>query len=433
MEVVATNQYGGQAIDMIHFGKYLRKSYEKLKNQIEKENAWKLPEELMEELIKGRMKTELKSGIQMIQYQINALEESSGKRPDITLFLHIEENDPYQEENAMIIEEILNQRLEGIKSEEGESITPNVPKLVYVLDECNALKGGKFDYLTQIAIKCSKKRNYPTYLSAKKMRENYENNVFSPIGEENFLLPWKDKNGEYKFEGRFNQGIVSINLPQIAILSEGNEERFWELLKERLELCFEALMCRHYSLVGIKSNISPVHWRYGGISHLEKNEAIDSLLFENYSTIVLGYLGIYEMTKIMKQESQIKPQGYEFAIKVLTFLQETVEKWRKETKIGFVLCGIISKNVARKFAKIDKEKYGTIEGITDKEYYTSSYYVPEKEEIDKYERLKLEAEFQKKSLGGAISIVNLKDAEENDWEEMIPFIYENVKYVELHT
>lgn len=432
MEVIATNQYGGQAIDMIHFGKYLRKSYEKLKNQIEKENAWKLPEELMEELIKGRMKTELKSGIQMIQYQINALEESSGKRPDITLFLHIEENDPYQEENAMIIEEILRQRLEGIKNEEGENVTPNLPKLVYVLDECNALKGGKFDYLTKIAIKCSKKRNYPTYLSAKKMRENYENNVFSPIGEENFLLPWKNENGEYKFEGRFNQGMVSINLPQIAILSEGNEEKFWKLLKERLELCFEALMCRHYSLVGIKSNISPLHWRYGGISHLEKNEAIDSLLFENYSTIALGYLGIYEMTKIMKQESQIKPQGYEFAIKVLTFLQETVEKWRKETKIGFVLCGITSKNVARKFAKMDKEKFGTIEDITDKDSYTSSYYVPKKEERDEYERLKLEAEFQKKSLGGAISIVNLKDTEENECEEMIKFTYENVQYVELH-
>lgn len=431
MEVIATNQYGGQAIDMMHLGKYLRKSYYKLKKQIEKENGGKLSEELTKSLVDGRMKTELKSGIQMIQYQINALEESSGKKPDITLLLHLEERDPYLKENAMIVEEILKQRLEGIKNEEGESATPKVPKLIYVLDECNALKGGKFDYLTKLAIECSKKRKYPSYISAKKMRENYENNVFSPMGEENFLLPWKNENGEYKFEGRFNQGIVSINLPQIAILAEKNEEKFWSLLKERLDLCFEAIMCRHYSLVGIKSNISPLHWRYGAISHLEKNETIDSLLYGNYSTITLGYLGIYEMTKIMKQESQFKPQGYEFAIKVLKYLQETVKRWRKETNIGFVLCGISSKNVAMKFAKIDKEKYGTIKDVTDKECYMNSYYGDAKEEIGVFERLKLEAEFQNLTLGGSVSNVKLKNADEKEWEEMIKFIYENIQYVEI--
>ncbi len=431
MEVIATNQYGGQAIDMIHFGKYLRKSYHKLKNQIEKENTWKLPEELMEQLIRGRMKNELKSGIQMIQYQINALEDSCGKRPDITLFLHLEEDDQYQEENAMIVEEILRQRLEGIKNEEGKNIPPDVPKLIYVLDENNILKGGKFDYLTRIAINCSKKRKYPTYISAKQMKENYENNIFSPIGEGKFLLPYKNEAGEYKFEGRFNQGMVSINLPQIAILADGDEEKFWKMLKERLELCFEALMCRHYSLVGTKANISPLHWKYGAVSRLGKNEKIDSLLYGDYSTITLGYLGIYEMTQTMKKESQLVSKGYEFAMKVLQYLQDTVQIWRKETKIGFVLCGTNSKKVARKFAKIDKERFGTIENVTDKECYTSSYYIPTQEETDKYERLKIEAKFQKISKGGAISTVSLESAEEKDWEEMVKFAYENMQYMEI--
>ena len=431
MEVIATSQYGGQAIDMIHFGKYLRKSYYKLKNQIERENSGKISEELTKDLVEGRIKTELKSGIQLLQYQINALEESSGRRTDITLFLHLEENDPYIKENAMIIEEILKQRCEGIKNEEGEITTPKVPKLVYVLDEFNSLKGGEYDYLTRIAIECSKNRKYPSYISAKKMRENYKNNVFSPIGKENFLLPWKDKNGEYKFEGRFNQGVVSINLPQIAILAEENEEKFWELLNERLDLCFEALMCRHYSLVGIKSNISPLHWRYGAISRLEKNETIDSLLYKDYSTISLGYVGIYEMTKIMKQESHIKPKGYEFAIKVLKHLKATVEKWRNETNIGFVLCGVNSKKVTTRFEKIDKEKFGTIKDVTDKEAYTNSYFIDEKEETDIYETLKLEAEFQKISSGGAVSIIKLKNADETKWEEMIKFIHENMQYVEI--
>ena len=431
MSVIATSQYGGQAIDMTHFGKYLRKSYYKIKGQIEKENGRKISEQVTKDLIESRIKTELKSGIQLLQYQINTLEESSGRKPDITLFLHLKENDPYIKENSMIIEEILDQRYEGIKNEEGENIAPKIPKLVYVLDEFNSLKGGKYDYLTRIAMKCSRKRKYPRYISAKKMKENNENNVFSPTGEENFLLPWKDENGEYRFEGRFNQGVVSINLPQIAILSDGNEDKFIELLNERLELCFEALMCRHYSLVGIKSNISPIHWRYGAISRLEKNETIDSLLYKDYSTISLGYIGIYEMTKIMKQESQLEPKGYEFAIKILKHLQETVKKWREETNIGFVLCGISSKNITAKFAKIDKEKFGTINGITNKEKYTNSYYVEEIENIDLYERLKIEAEFQKISSGGAVSIVNIKNVDDAELDKIIQFIYENVQYVEI--
>lgn len=426
IEVIATNQCGGLAIDTIHFGKYLRKSYYKLKDQIEKENEGKISEELMESLVESRIKSELKSGVQMIQYQINALEESCGKKPDITLFLHIEE-DEYVKENAMIIEEILTQRLEGIKNEEGKYDTPNTPKLVYVLDECNALNGKEYDYLTKLAIKCSQKRKYPSYISAKQMKKNYENNVFSPIAGE-FLLPWKDENGEYKFEGRFNQGMVSLNLPQIAILADGDENKFWQLLKERLDICFEALMCRHYSLVGIKSNISPLHWSYGAISRLEKNETIDSFLYGNYSTISLGYLGIYEMCKIMKNESQFKPRGYEFTIQVLKYLKETVEKWKTETNIGFVLCGTNSKNVAKKFALVDKEKFGIIKDITNKGYYMNSFFTNGEEEIDPIERLKLEAEFQKLTLGGAVSIVNLKKNDETKWEDTIKFIHENIQH-----
>ena len=434
IEVIATNQYGGQAIDMIHFGKYLRKSYFKIKKQIEEETNGKISDEIVEELTEGRVKAELKSGIQIMQYQINALEESTGKKTDITLFLHLDENDTYLKENAMIVQEILNQRCEGVKDEDGKNVIPEVPKLVYLLDDCNTLNGGKFDYLTRIAIECSKKCKFPIYLSAKMMKENYETCVFSPIGEESFLIPWKNKDGNYQFEGRFNQGVVSINLPQIAILSDGNEKEFWRLLDERLDLCFEALMCRHYSLVGIKPNISPLHWKYGAIAHLSEDEKIDSLLYGNYSTITLGYLGLYETTKFMKQESQMNPKGYEFAMAILKHLQEIVEKWRKETNIGFVLSGITSKKVATKFAKIDKEKLGTIKDNTDKKSYTGSYFIDEKEDIDEYERLKLEADFQKISLGGAISIIktnNLNNLDENKWEEIIKFIYENMQYVEI--
>ena len=431
IEVIASNQYGGQAIDMIHFGKFLRKSYFKFKNQIESETDGKLSEEVVKELTEGRLKEELKSGIQILQYQINVLEESRGKRPDITLFLHLDENDVYLKENAMIVQEILNQRCEGIEDEKGKKVIPKVPKLVYLLDELNCLNGGEYDYLTKIAIRCSKKCKFPIYLSAKVMKERYENCVFSPMGEESFLIPWKNQEGNYQFEGRFNQGIVTINLPQIAILSEGNEKEFWNLLDERLDLCFEALMCRHYSLVGIKSNISPLHWRYGAIAHLSEDESIDSLLYGNYSTITLGYLGLYETTKIIKQESQFNPKGYEFALAILKHLHETVERWRKETNIGFVLSGITSKQVATKFAKIDKERFGTIKDVTDKKSYTNSYFIDEKEDIDEHDRLKLEAKFQKISLGGAISIIKVKDLDENKWEEIIKFIYEKMQYVEI--
>ncbi len=254
---VASNQYGGQSVDLSHLGKYLRRSREKFKKHIVYECAGQADDETVERLVNDRLKDELKSGVQTIQYQINTLMTTNGQSPFVTLFLNLREDDPYLEENAMIVEEVLRQRLEGIKNEKGVYITPAFPKLVYVLDEHNCLKGGKYDYITELAVKCSAKRMYPDYISAKKMRENYEGNVFSPMGCRSFLAPWKDENGNYKFEGRFNQGVVSLNLPQIGILARGDEEKFWEILEDRLQLCFEAIMCRHNALKNVQLRLLP--------------------------------------------------------------------------------------------------------------------------------------------------------------------------------
>ena len=432
---VASNQYGGQSVSLKHLGKYLRKSYNKYKKQIEEKYKGKLSRSTIEELVDVRVRHELESGVQTIQYQINTLMTTNGQTPFVTLFLQLEENDPYIKENAMIIEEILKQRIQGVKNEAGVYVTPAFPKLVYVLDEHNCLKGGKYDYLTRLAVKCSAKRMYPDYISAKKMRENYEGNVFSPMGCRSFLSPWKDENGNYKFEGRFNQGVVSINLPQVAIIAEGDEEKFWKLLDERLELCKEALMCRHYALLGTLSDISPIHWQYGAIARLQKGEKIDKLLYGGYSTMSLGYIGIYEMTKLMKGVSHTTPEGHEFALKVMKHLRETTDKWKKETNIGFALYGTPAESLCYKFARVDKEQFGTIEDVTDKGYYTNSYHVDVREKIDAFEKLKFESEFQKISSGGAISYVEIPNMQHNliALETVVKFIYDNIQYAEFNT
>ena len=360
---------------------------------------------------------------------------TNGQAPFVTLFLHIEPEDEYAKENAMIIEEVLKQRYEGIKNSEGIYITPAFPKLVYVLDECNSLKGGEYDYLTKLAVKCSARRMYPDYISAKKMRENYEGNVFSPMGCRSFLSPWKDENDNYKFEGRFNQGVVSINLPQVGIVADGDEEKFWAELDERLELCKEALMCRHYALVGTSADISPVHWRYGAIARLKQGEKIDSLLYGGYSTISLGYIGIYEVTKLMTGKSHTTKEGHDFAIKVMKYLKDKTTKWKKETNIGFALYGTPAESLCYKFARIDKERFGTIEDITDKGYYTNSYHVDVREKINAFEKLKFESEFQELSTGGAISYVEIPNMQNNieALEELVKFIYDNIQYAEFNT
>ena len=432
---VASNQYGGQSVDLIHLGKYLRKSYNKFKKEIETKYKGKIPDDIIEGIVQDRLKAELKAGVQTIQYQINTLMTTNGQSPFVTLFLHLEKDDPYIKENAMIIEEVLRQRYEGIKNEAGVYVTPAFPKLVYVLDEFNSLKGGEYDYLTKLAVKCSAKRMYPDYISAKKMRETYEGNVFSPMGCRSFLSPWKDENGNYKFEGRFNQGVVSINLPQIGIIADGDEDKFWKLLDERLELCKEALMCRHYALLGTHSDISPIHWQYGALARLEKGEKIDKLLYGGYSTISLGYIGIYELTKLMKGVPHTDPKGHDFAIKVMKYLKATVDRWKKETNIGFALYGTPAESLCYRFARIDKEKFGTIKDVTDKGYYTNSYHVDVREKIDAFDKLKFESEFQGISTGGCISYIEIPNMAKNidALESVVQFIYDNIQYAEFNT
>ena len=383
---VASNQYGGQSVNIKHLGKYLRKSREKFENQLQEEFGDSMDEATRRKTVDIRLRDELKSGVQTIQYQINTLMTTNGQSPFVTLFLHIDEEDEYVEETVLIIEEILNQRLQGTKNEKGVYVTPAFPKLIYVLDENNCLKGGKYDYITKLAARCSAKRMYPDYISAKKMRENYEGNVFSCMGCRSFLAPWKDEAGNYRFEGRFNQGVVSLNLPQIGILAKGDEEIFWKLMDERLELCYEALMCRHKALLGVLSDVSPIHWQYGAIARLKKGETIDKLLYGGYSSISLGYIGLYETTYLMKGCSHTTETGSEFAMRVMDRMNEAVQKWKKETNIGFALYGTPAETLCYRFARIDKEKFGDIPNVTDKGYYTNSYHVDVREPIDAFSK-----------------------------------------------
>ena len=430
---VASGQYGGQSINISHLGKYLRYSRDKYYNRYKKEFS-ELNEEMINRLVEERIKEELRSGVQTIQYQINTLMTTNGQSPFVTLFLDIDSEKEYQDEVALIIEEILKQRYEGIKNEEGVYVTSAFPKLVYVLNEDNIFKGGKYDYLTDMAIKCSSKRMYPDYISSKIMKENYEGNVFSPMGCRSFLSPYKDENGEYKFEGRFNQGVVSLNLVQIALLSK-TEEEYFKLLEDRLDLCFEALMMRHNRLKGTLSDISPIHWQYGAIARLKKGEKIDKYLMDGYSTISLGYIGIYEATKLITGETHTTEKGRKFAIKLMKKLEDTVNKWKKETGIGFGLYGTPAESLCYRFAKIDKEKFGSIKDITDKGYYTNSYHVDVREEINIFDKFKFESEFQKISSGGAISYGEIPNMSKNleALKEVVKYIYDNIQYAEFNT
>ena len=432
---VASSQYGGQSVDIRHLGKYLRKSYNKYKNKLVEEFGDKIDDAILEQMAQDRLQDELRSGVQTIQYQINTLMTTNGQSPFVTLFLNLDPNDEYIEENAIIVEEILRQRLEGIKNEKGVYVTPAFPKLIYVLDEHNCLKGGKYDYITKLAVKCSAKRLYPDYISAKKMRENYEGNVFSCMGCRSFLSPWKDENGNYKWEGRFNQGVVSLNLPQIGILAKGNEEKFWSMLDERLDLCYEALMCRHNALLGVTSDVSPVHWQYGAIARLKKGEKIDPLLKDGSSTISLGYIGLYEVTKLMTGKSHTEPEGEEFALRVMNRLRKACDTWKEETGLGFGLYGTPAESLCYRFARIDQERFGTIEDVTDKGYYTNSYHVDVREKIDAFSKFRFESQFQTISSGGAISYVEIPNMRHNleALEEIVRFIYDNIQYAEFNT
>ena len=429
---VNSSQYGGCTITLTHLAPFVRSSYD---YYIKKYKKRKFSAEDVEKYAKEDLKKEIVDGVQTFQYQINSMTTTNGQAPFLSVCLYLGETEEYKDELAMIIEEVLKQRIEGMKNEKGVYVTPAFPKLIYVLDEHNCLKGGKYDYLTKLAVKCSAKRLYPDYISAKKMRENYEGNVFSPMGCRSFLSPWKNEKGEYVFEGRFNQGVVSINLPQVGIIADGDEEKFWKLLDERLELCKEALMCRHYALLGTLSDTSPIHWRYGAIARMPAGEKVDYLLNSCYSTISLGYIGIYEVTKLMKGVSHTTKEGHDFAIEVMKHLRETTDRWKKETGLGFALYGTPAESLCYRFAKIDKEKFGEIKDITDKGYYTNSYHVDVREEIDAFAKLSFESEFQKISSGGAISYVEIPNMRHNlkALEDLVKFIYENIQYAEFNT
>lgn len=432
---VASSQYGGQSVDISHLGKFLRRSGQKFTNQLKEQIGGSLDEETRKKIVDLRLREELRSGVQTIQYQINTLMTTNGQSPFVTIFMNLREDDPYVEENAMIIEEILRQRIQGIKNEKGICVTPAFPKLIYVLDEHNCLRGGRFDYLTRLAVQCSAKRLYPDYISAKKMRENYEGNVYSCMGCRSFLNPWKDAEGNYRFEGRFNQGVVSLNLPQIGILAKGDDEAFWKLFDERLELCFEALMCRHNALKGIRSDVSPVHWQYGAIARLGKGEVIDPYLLNGYSTISLGYIGLYEVTRLMRGVSHTEPAGEEFAVAVMRHMREVAERWKRETTIAFGLYGTPAESLCYRFARVDKERFGTIEDVTDKGYYTNSYHVDVREPIDAFAKFTFESQFQTISSSGAISYVEIPNMRHNleALEEVVRFIYDNIQYAEFNT
>ena len=433
---VASGQYGGQSVDLCHLGKYLRRSKEKFRRKLIADTEGKLDDVTLHKILSQQVRDELASGAQTIQYQINTLMTTNGQSPFVTLFMHLDENDEYVEENAQIIEEVLRQRLKGIKNDVGVYVTPAFPKLVYVLDSCNNLTGGKYDYLTHLAAQCSIKRMYPDYISAKKMREIYEGNVFSPMGCRSFLSPWKNKEGKYQFEGRFNQGVVSINLPQIGIVAKGKEEKFWTLFDERLELCRKALMCRHEALMGVKSDVSPVHWQYGAIARLKKGETIDKLLLNGYSTLSLGYIGLYELTLLMTGSSHTTPEGEAFAKKVMEHMRDACARWKKESGgLGFALYGTPAESLCYRFARIDQEQYGTIKDVTDKGYYTNSYHVDVREHIDAFHKFSFESQFQKISTGGCISYVEVPNMRHNPEavEAVIHYIYDNIQYAEFNT
>lgn len=429
---VASNQYGGQSITIKHLAKFLRVTYDKYyKFYMEKYNN----EELARDLANDMKMKDLRDGVQTIRYQLSTLQTTNGQAPFSTIYLEIEEGNEYEEEMALICEEMIKQRLEGMKNYKGQEIGEAFPKLVYLLDEHNCLEGGKYDYITKLAAECTAKRLVPDYQSAKIMRMNYEGNTFPPMGCRSHLSPWKDSNGDYKWYGRFNQGVISLNLPQIGIIANGDMELFWELLDQRLALCKEALITRHNMLLGTVSDVSPIHWQHGAIARLEKGEAIDKLLNEGYSTLSLGYVGVHEMVQAMLGVSHTTQEGEKFALEVMNHMKDACDEWKKETGLGFGLYGTPAENLIYRFCRLDKARFGEIENVTDRLYYTNSYHVHVCEEINAFSKLKFESQFHGISLGGCISYVEVPDLTRNveAVESLINFIYHNIQYAEINT
>ncbi|KAF1682906.1 MULTISPECIES: anaerobic ribonucleoside-triphosphate reductase [unclassified Veillonella] len=438
---VASGQYGGQSINGIDriLAPFVRKSYDKILANVLEEQVeiygMKPNMEKAEEIAWKRTRKEVKDGIQTIQYQINTLMTTNGQAPFVTLFMHFDPNSEYAKEAALIDEEILKQRIMGVKNEANVYITPAFPKLIYVLDEHNIHPDAPYYYLTELAAQCTAKRMYPDYISAKKMKENYEGNVFSPMGCRAFLSPWKNEKGEYVFDGRFNMGVVSLNLPQIGILARHSEERFFEILDKRLDLVEKALLLRYELLKNVTSDVSPIHWQHGAIARLKKGEPIGKFLKGGYATISMGYIGMYEATKLITGESNTGEKGRVFAMKVMDRLNKAIETWKARHNMGFALYGTPAESLTHRFSSLDRARFGEIEDITDKGYYTNSYHVNVREEINVFDKFKFESEFQKKSTGGCISYAEIPNMTNNIPAvlTMIQYIYDNISYAEFNT
>ena len=431
MAQVSSNQYGGQSITIKHLAPFLRVSFDKY----HKKYLEKCDKDLAYDLATERMMEELKSGVQTVRYQLSTLQTTNGQSPFATVYLEIIEGDEFEREQALICEEMIKQRLEGMKNYRGQEIGETFPKLIYVLDEHNCLEGGKYDYITELCAECNVKRLVPDYQSAKIMRQNYEGCNFPPMGCRSHLSPYKDENGDYKWYGRFNQGVISLNLPQIGIIANKDMDLFWSLLNERLELCKEALLCRHKLLLGTKSDVSPIHWQFGALGRLKKGEVIDELLKNNYSTLSLGYVGICELTYAMLGVSHTTKEGEKFALEVMNFMKKKCDNWKKEYNLGFGLYGTPAENLIYRFCRLDTARYGKIENVTDKMYYTNSYHVHVTEPIDAFEKLEFESQFHAISSGGCISYVEVPNLSNNldAVKSIINFIYHNVQYAEINT
>lgn len=437
---VASNQYGGQSISLAHLAPFVQVSREAIRREMQNELATigaKVEPEVFNTLVEKRLRKEISRGVQTIQYQVVTLMTTNGQAPFVTVFMYLNEAKSEQEKNdlAIIIEEMLSQRYEGVKNELGIYITPAFPKLIYVLEPDNIDENGKFWYLTRLAAKCTARRLVPDYISEKKMKELKEGNCFPVMGCRSALSPWKDANGNYKFYGRFNQGVVTLNLVDIALSSDKDMTRFWKIFDERLELCYKALMCRHNRLKGTLSDAAPILWQNGAIARLKKGEPIDHLLYNGYSTISLGYAGLCECVRYMTGKSHTDPEATPFAIKIMQHMNDACDKWKAETTIGFGIYGTPLESTTYRFAKCLQKRFGIIPGVTDKNYITNSYHVHVSEEIDAFDKLAFEAQFQSLSTGGAISYVEVPNMQNNIEAvlQIIKFIYENIMYAELNT
>ena len=440
---VASNQYGGQSFSLAHLAPFVDITRQKIRAQVEAERREcgdSMDPEVISKVTEHRLAREIKQGIQIIQYQLNTLMTCNGQSPFVTVFMYLDEVEEgrTRDDLAMIIEETLKQRMQGVKNEKGVWITPAFPKLIYVLDEDNIHEDSKYWALTELAAKCSAKRLVPDYISAKMMRELKKGNVYTCMGCRSFLTVeenQKNGDGSYKFYGRFNQGVVTINLVDVACASEGDMDRFWQILEDRLELCHRALRCRHERLLGTPSDVAPILWQYGALARLEKGEVIDKLLYGGYSTISLGYAGLYEMCVRMTGKSHTDPEAKPFALAVMQKLNDKCAEWKAAENISYSVYGTPMESTTYKFAKCLQRRYGIIPGVTDKNYITNSYHVHVTEKIDAFSKLKFESEFQKLSPGGAISYVEVPNMQQNITAvlEVMKYIYDNIMYAELNT